>query len=79
MKKKLPSRKISVNYRSQFAILQPNIIQVKTNILDFNVSAEGDPTAAEPASVRRRICNAGAQKPVVSLAHGLNLALGDGG
>ena len=76
---KLPSGKISVNNRPQLTILQPNIIQVEANIFDFNISAEGDPAAAEPASVRRRIGDTGAQKAVVPLAHGLHLALGDGG
>ena len=74
-----PSGKISVNNRTQLAILEPDIIQIETDILDLHVTAERDPTAAEPAPIWRRIGDAGAQEAVVPLAHGFHLGLGDGG
>ena len=75
----VPSGKIPVDNGPEFTVLEPDIVEAEADVLDLDVAAEGDPTAAEPSPIRGRIGDGGAQESVVTVTHRLHLVLGYGG
>ncbi len=75
----LPPGEVPVDNGPKLAVLEPDIVEAVAEVLDLDVAAEGDPAAAEPAAVRRRVGDGGAQEAVETPTHRLHLVLGDGG
>lgn len=70
---------IAVDNGSQFALSQPDVVEIPANLFDVCVSFKRDPSATHPASFRLRISQSNAQKSMISGANGVHFLLGDGG